>query len=119
MTYIDWISNEVTRHYGPTNGIIDRLVIKDHFIEGVPIHKGTLMTIQPACVHFNPKYFKNPLEFRPERWEEECKNLPPYVLTGFSGGPRTCLGKHLALLEAKIGIIIFMLRYESFTLPKK
>ena len=31
---------------------------------------------------------------------------------GFSAGPRTCIGKHLAKLEAKIGLIKFMKRYE-------
>jgi cytochrome P450 len=46
----------------------------------------------------NEKYFKNPNVFRPERWENECDNIHPYALTGFSGGPRNCIGKHLALL---------------------
>ena len=33
---------------------------------------------------------------------------------GFSGGPRTCIGKHLAFLESKIALIKFVKRYDSF-----
>ena len=32
---------------------------------------------------------------------------------GFSLGPRSCLGKNLALLESKIAVIKFMQRYEE------
>ena len=39
--------------------------------------------------------------------------MPPYAFSGFGGGPRTCIGKHLAKLEAKIGLVKFMQRYES------
>ena len=31
----------------------------------------------------------------------------------FSGGPRTCIGKHLALLESKIAMIKILQRYET------
>ena len=65
------------------------------------------------------KLFKDPFTFRPERWESECNNLPPFALTGFSGGPRICLGKQLALLETKIILIKFILRYSNFSLPKE
>ena len=31
----------------------------------------------------------------------------------FSGGPRNCLGKHLAVIEAKIGTIKLLKRYRT------
>ncbi len=63
------IQNETIRHYGPANGIFARIALEDNFIKDIPIKKGTAITIQPRGSHFNPKYFKNPEEFRPERWE--------------------------------------------------
>ena len=77
------------------------------------------MAMQPMGNHYNPKYFKDPFTFQPERWQNECDNLPPFTFTGFSGGPRTCLGKQLALLESKIGLVKLVLRYSKFSVEKK
>ena len=63
--------------------------------------------------HYNEKYFKNPKEFRPERWEGECDNIPAFAFGGFSSGGRTCIGKHLALIESKIGLIKIFKRYDK------
>ena len=43
--------------------------------------------------------------------------MPPLALAGFSGGARTCIGKHLGKLKAKIGLIKFLKRYEKIELP--
>jgi cytochrome P450 len=84
--------------YSPATGCFPRVAKDDCKIKDLPIKKGTLITYLSIVNHFNEKYFKNPNVFRPERWENECDNIHPYALTGFSGGPRNCIGKHLALL---------------------
>lgn len=49
--------------------------------------------------HYSEKYYKNPTEFRPERWlTGELDNLHPYAHYGFHAGARSCIGKNLALL---------------------
>ncbi len=95
LTYIDWIQYEITRLYGPVNGILFRDAAEDNYLKDVPISKGTLVTTQPVGNHFNPKYFKDPFEFRPERWESECDGIHPFAFVGFSAGIRTCIGKQL------------------------
>ena len=40
------------------------------------------------------------------------------VLLGFSGGPRNCIGKNLALLESKIALVKLMKRYQWMEVPK-
>ncbi|ONK70821.1 uncharacterized protein A4U43_C04F1880 [Asparagus officinalis] len=45
------------------------------------------------------------LEFKPERWISERGKLryePAYKFLSFNCGPRTCLGKHIALTQMKI-----------------
>lgn len=74
------------------------------------------MSYDNTGTHYSQKYFKNPTKFRPERWISECDNLPAYTFYGFSGGPRNCIGKHLAMFEAKIGLIKFMKRYKKIEL---
>jgi cytochrome P450 family 3 subfamily A len=68
LSYIDWIQFETTRHYGPVNGNFARVATEDHYIGKIPVKKGTLMAMQPMGNHYNPKYFKDPFTFQPERW---------------------------------------------------
>lgn len=46
----------------------------------------------------------------------ECEKNNPYTLLGFHAGPRTCIGKHIALLELKIALILFLRRYKNIEL---
>lgn len=71
LTYIDWIQNETTRHYGPAVRNFERIAIEDNFIKDIPISKGTVVSIQQRGPHYSETYFKDPWEFRPERWESE------------------------------------------------
>ena len=119
MTYIDCVEKQVTRFYGPANNTFVRTTIKDYFLKGVPIKKDTLVLPQYIGIHYNEKYYKNPTQFRPDRWISQCDNIPPFAVGGFSAGPRTCIGKHLAKLEAKIGLIKFMQRYKEIDLLGK
>ena len=45
--------------------------------------------------------------------------MPPFVLGGFGGGARTCIGKHLAMLETKIALISLFKRYSTIIGPKE
>ena len=101
----------------PVNGILVRKATKDHYLLHIPISKDTGIGITAFNSQYNPRYFKDPEVFRPERWESECNDLPNYALFGFSGGPRNCIGKHLALLESKIALIKMLRRYNRIILP--
>ena len=68
MTYIDCVEKEVTRFYGPVNGMFLRTVIRDHEVKGIPMKKDTLIIVQSLGTHYDERYYKNPTKFRPERW---------------------------------------------------
>lgn len=72
LVYIDWIQKETSRYYGPISGIFMREPIKDNYLNKLPIKKGTYVSLQHLGNHYSEKYFVNPHEFRPERWESEC-----------------------------------------------
>ena len=69
MTYIENVEKEVSRFYGPLNGNFRRVALNDDYLKGVPIQKDTTIGVQPIGPHYCEKYYKNPTEFRPERWE--------------------------------------------------
>jgi cytochrome P450 len=51
-------------------------------------------------MHRDPRFYPDPLTFRPERWENETDKLPKYAYFPFGGGPRICIGNHFAMMES-------------------
>ena len=83
----------------------------------VPVSKGTGLVLSVFPSQYSEKYFKEPFVFRPERWEKECSQVPQVAVLGFSFGPRGCIGKQLAQLEIKIGLVKLLRRYTLIELP--
>lgn len=58
----------------------------------------------------DPTYFHSPTTFLPERWLPETRTNPTSPLANdklevaepFAVGPRSCIGKHLALAELRL-----------------
>ena len=68
--------------------------------------------------------WENALEFQPERFWDEKRNkiidYSPSKYPAFNLNPRLCLGKNLALLEAKIAIVKLFTKYKSIEMnPSK
>ena len=68
FTYIENLQKETSRYSIPAISLFPRLSKVDNYLYGVPVKKGTAIQIGVMANHFNEKYFKNPYEFRPERW---------------------------------------------------
>ena len=72
----------------------------------MPIPKGTMLDGSWVSAFYNPDIFENPHDFLPERWErEDYKEKKQIVSLMFSAGPRSCIGKSLALIEIKVMVI--------------
>jgi cytochrome P450 len=64
---------------------------------------GTWIWILTWAIHRDARWFKDPLAFRPERWEDGlAKKLPKFAYVPFGGGPRVCIGNQFALMEASL-----------------
>jgi len=50
-------------------------------------------------MHHNPELYRNPHQFRPERFIEEHQQ--PRTWLPWGGGRKHCLGRHFALMEVK------------------
>ncbi|KAJ6488022.1 cytochrome P450 [Mycena sanguinolenta] len=64
----------------------------------VPIPKDTSVIVDMVGVQHNPRYFEDPEEFKPSRWYGLPADSEQY--TAFSVGPRACLGRRFATVEA-------------------
>ncbi|OJJ07137.1 hypothetical protein ASPVEDRAFT_33377 [Aspergillus versicolor CBS 583.65] len=74
-------------------------VISGHYVPG-----GARVAIPPICMNHDPRYFKHPRLFRPERWlgDPEYKDDVKSATHPFGTGPRSCAGRPLALAEMKL-----------------
>lgn len=99
LRYAGMVAKEVLRLY-PPSWTIPRQAIRDCEIRGYFVPAGTSVTISQWVMHRDQRYFDDPTEFRPERWDKDLeKNLPPFVYFPFGGGPRQCIGQSLAITE--------------------
>ena len=104
MEYLNAVIKEALRFGAPILNILFRIATQDFMLHEIEIKKGTVITASLIGAAYNPKFFSNPEEFRPERWIEKVD--PGTVDTSthlpFSAGGRRCIGEQLALLEAKV-----------------
>jgi cytochrome P450 len=68
-------------------------------------------------VHRDPRFFEEPDRFRPSRWDGDLRGeLHDFAYAPFGGGPRICIGREFALLEAKLALATIGREYELYWL---
>jgi len=55
--------------------------------------------------HHSDEFWENPEKFDPERFRDGIQSVKPWSYIPFAGGPRTCLGKHLAMMMMKLSLV--------------
>nr|AUN86404.1 cytochrome p450 4L10 [Spodoptera litura] len=101
MKYLEMVLKESMRLYPPV-AFIERRITRDCEIGGLTMVKDTSVILNIYQIQRQPDMFEDPLEFRPERFEESLKN--PFSFLAFSAGPRNCIGQKFAMMELKITI---------------
>ncbi len=99
--FLDYCINESLRMYPPVPWDIKFVVNDDVLPSGYKIPAGSVVNYSPWIL--GRKGWTAPEVFNPWRWDpkgESVKEEPLYI--PFNYGPRICLGKRLARLEAKV-----------------
>ena len=84
----------------PPAWTIGRQAVNDCEIGGQLIPSRATVLLSPWVMHHDARYYADPLEFHPERWEHIGNSLPRYAFFPFGGGERACIGEHFAWTEA-------------------
>ncbi|KIY00909.1 uncharacterized protein Z520_03575 [Fonsecaea multimorphosa CBS 102226] len=115
LPYLDACIKEGMRLTSPFAGPLPRLSPPGGLdIGGTRIPAGTVVNVMQCQIHKDGRIFRDPESFKPERWldsSDTSKELDKYFL-GFSTGPRSCIGKNIALLEMKLLLYSFFRRYD-------
>jgi len=99
---------ETLRFHTPGANISNCVALKEHKLGDLVIPKGMWVKPDFFSVMFHQKYWTEPEKFNPDRWKAGAEKIDPYAYTPFAGGPRNCIGQHLAMMEAKIIISEFL-----------
>ena len=100
LKYAEQVVTETLRVY-PTVWLLGREATEPTEVAGVRIPAGTTVYMSQWVIHRDPRFFDDPLAFRPERWDDDlAKKIPRYAYFPFGGGPRICIGNGFALMEA-------------------
>jgi cytochrome P450 len=99
LPYTAAVVRESLRLYPPVWSMA-RFVTRDAEIGGVQVSAKTQVILSQWVTQRDPRWFREPERFRPERWlGDEAKSVPRFAYFPFGGGPRVCVGQHFALLE--------------------
>lgn len=119
LPYADGVIRESMRLY-PPGYALGREASAPCTIGGYPIEPGTQLWVAPWVVHRDPRWFPDPLAFRPERWDNDfAKSLPRQAYFPFGSGPRVCIGKAFATMEAVLVLVTIARRFRFSSASEK
>ncbi|XP_070574476.1 steroid 17-alpha-hydroxylase/17,20 lyase-like [Ptychodera flava] len=114
LPYCEAVIHEVMRIRTVLPVSLPHETIEDTSVGGYNVPKGTQIWTNLWKLHMDEKYWKEPEEFRPERFlGEDGKALPKQdSFLPFSAGRRVCVGEVLAKNEM---LLIFTCLFQQFT----
>jgi cytochrome P450 len=111
LPYLDKVVKESMRLYPPAS-IIGRQARVDDTLGGFEIPAGSLLVLPVFVVHRDRRWWDVPDSFWPERWTPEMeKALPKFAYFPFGGGPRVCVGRAFAAMEARLVLATLLRRF--------
>lgn len=117
LQYTRMVIDEVLRLYPPT-WVTARMPIDDDEIGGHHIAANAIVLLSPFVTHRHPGFWDDPDEFEPERFTpERSAGRPSFAYFPFGGGPRSCIGNGLALLEMHLVVAMVAQRYRLTLVP--
>lgn len=118
LHYTRRVIEEALRFYPPVWGIPRSPIAADE-IRGYRIPKDSHVIVSPYVTHRHPEFWENPEQFNPERFTPKCSaDRPRFAYFPFGGGPRQCLGEHLAMTESLVIIATVAQRYHLCLVPR-
>lgn len=120
LKYTEWVLAESMRLFPPA-WAIGRLSIEEHEFGGFAVPKGALVLVSPYVAGRDPRYWQEPGEFIPERWETQSvkeagqKN----IYFPFGGGVRRCIGESFAWTEGIILLATIARKWKLRLVPEQ
>jgi cytochrome P450 len=96
------VVDEALRLYPPA-WVVTRRALQDDVLAGVSVPRGTLVILSPWLLHRRAESWPDPTRFDPDRFDDqEARRSARGDYVPFGAGPRLCIGRDLALVEATL-----------------
>ncbi len=105
------VVDETLRLYPPVYRL-PRVTTTDVAVDGYRIPEGGRALLAQRLIQRDDRFFDDPDTFRPDRWEGDGPDCHDFAYAPFGGGPRICIGRQFALLEAKLSLATVGRRYD-------
>ncbi len=113
LPYLRAVVRESLRLYPPA-WVITRRAVGPDLVAGVRVPAGTLIILSPWLLHRRSEDWPQPLRFDPERFLVDAGRRDGYL--PFGAGPRLCIGRDLALMQATL-VLAQLLREHQVRRP--
>ena len=102
LRYTGQVFTEALRLYPPAWGVFRRAE-GDQPLGEYAIDDGSIVIMPQWSVHRDPRFFENPNQFDPSRWDDRTPgDKGPYF--AFASGPHSCIGKGFAVNGARVAL---------------
>ncbi|KAK0166731.1 hypothetical protein PV327_004220 [Microctonus hyperodae] len=123
MKYLDLVIKESMRMSPVVSSLQKVCTTEFKFVgyDGVEylMKPGSKVIMCPSAIHLDSKYWDNPEDFIPERFDDEHKNeFHKFTYLSFGAGPRLCVGMRMAMTQMKFAIVTLIDNF-SITLSSK
>ena len=117
LPYTEMVIAESMRLYPPA-WAMGRQAIADVQIGPYKLPKDSYIFFSQYIVQRDPKFFPDPIAFRPERFTAEAKaQRPKFAYFPFGGGGRQCIGESFAWMEAILVLATLAQRWRLDVIP--
>ncbi|KAL1470362.1 hypothetical protein MTO96_040473 [Rhipicephalus appendiculatus] len=91
---------------------VTRQAKEDFVYKGTQFKAGTCFMAPLYQIQRDPRFWPDPLQFKPERFAPENEaQLIKAAYMPFGVGPRNCVGKSMAMLKLKLAMAKLLLKY--------
>jgi cytochrome P450 len=117
LPYLEAVITEVLR-YAPTANMVFKSVNKDTSLGGYQLDQGQTLFFHTEGITTNPKHFKSPEKFDPERFlSAKYGEVDHKIVFPFGQGRRICPGQSLGTIQLRYFIILFFSKFKITTAP--
>lgn len=114
LRYTTQVIDEAMRLYPPGHTLV-RTAVEDSQLLDHQVPRGRIVALSIWGIHHNPSVWPDPERFDPDRFHaaqpDERAHQGRYAHLPFGGGPRACIGAHLAIAELAIAVAAVLRAY--------